>query len=193
MLNLMDKTGFRCQIPEEVIKRAIKGDICAFENIYNTFINASYNLAYRVTYNATSAEDITQEAYLKIFKRIHTYDFKGSFAGWIRRIVVNESINHMKSKHQLNILLDNEIVNNQSSNLFETEWLINSLELDSYLKKLPTISRLVMLLHEVEGYKHKEIASIFDKSESFSKMTLKRAFNELHQLLKSEEKKYALK
>ena len=186
-------TGFRKQLPIEVIKRAKNGDVCAFEDIYHAYKDASYSLAYRLTYNTAVAEDITQEAYLKVFKSIVAYDFKGSFAGWIRRIVVNESINHLKSKYKLSILLDNDIAERELSSLFDTQWLIDLIELDSYLNRLPVISRMVMVLHEIEGYKHKEIANTFNKSESFSKMTLKRAYSELQELVKAEEIKNAFK
>ena len=67
-------TGFRKQLPIEVIKRAKNGDVCAFEDIYHAYKDASYSLAYRLTYNTAVAEDITQEAYLKVFKSIVAYD-----------------------------------------------------------------------------------------------------------------------
>ena len=63
----MVKTGFQVQLPESVIRLAKEGEIAAFEKIYSTYINASYNLAYRLTYNEAVAEDITQSVYLKVF------------------------------------------------------------------------------------------------------------------------------
>lgn len=185
--------GFQQQLSKEDIKLAMSGNLAALETIYHTYVDASYSLAYRITYNSVLAEDVTQDAFVKVFKHINAYDFKGSFAGWIRRIVVNESINSLKSKHQLNILLDNDIADNEPAVLFNDNSLINNIDLDYFLEKLPETSRIVMILHEIEGYKHKEVAAMFNKSASFSKMTLKRAYNELQQLVKVQEKNYALK
>jgi RNA polymerase sigma-70 factor (ECF subfamily) len=183
----MVKNGFQHQLPKDLILLAKSGDMSALETIYSTYIDASYSLSYRMTFNSQLSEDIVQDAFVKVLKNISTFDFKGSLAGWVRKIIVNESINSMKSSHQINILLDNEIADRQHSDLFSDKWIFDLNELDYFLEKLPEMSRVIVLLHEIEGYKHQEIAEIFNKSESFSKMILKRAYSELHQLVKVQE------
>ncbi len=187
----MQKTGFQRQIAAETIKLAIKGDVRAFEDIYNSYASASFTLAYRMTYSRAAAEDISQEAFLKVFKNISSYHFSGSFPGWVRKVVVNEAISHLRAKQKLNLLFDNELPEKEPHCLFDTSWAIDVLTLDSYLAKLSPICRSVLLLHEVEGYKHTEIGALFDKSQSFSKMALKRAYSELKDIIEIEERRSA--
>jgi RNA polymerase sigma-70 factor (ECF subfamily) len=185
------KKGFQKQLSLDVVQRAKAGDTYSMGVIFHTYIDACYKLAYRITLNQSLAEDIAQEAFLKVLQNIGTYQFKGSFAGWIRTIVVNESITRLKLEKKLTHLADYDIANVECLDLFESALIINSIELDFFLGKLSEISRAVMILHEIEGYKHNEIAELFGKSESFSKMTLKRAYRELRQIIAVQENKHA--
>lgn len=188
---MKNKTGFQQSVSTEQIKRAASGDIQAFEVIYQTYSKACYSLAFRMIYSRAAAEDITQEAFLKVFNSLDSYHFSGSFAGWVRRVLVNEVINYLRTNKKLELVFDNEIAENELLSMFDTKWAVNSLTLEQYLIKLSTASRTVLILHEVEGYKHKEIAKLFDKSESFSKMALKRAYSELKQMAEAEVIKHA--
>ena len=185
--------GFQQPISKNVIQLAQMGNMSAFETIYQKYSGASYNLALRITNNEALAQDILQDAFIKIMDKITSFRHEGSFAGWLRRIVVYETINRIKYENKLYLVSENESFETESNDLFDYEWLNACIDLNVFLKQLTVTSRTVLLLHEVEGYKHKEIASLYGKSESFSKITLSRAYASLRKLALKQEQKYALK
>lgn len=184
----MTVSGFQQQLSQEIIKKAQEGDLLALEKIYLTFVDASYTLVFRICENQALAQDIVQDAFMKIFKKVNSFNSHGSFSGWIRRIVVNETINRVKSERLLRLVSDNQITEFNDSNLFGTEWVLACSDLESLLKKLSITSRTVLILHEIEGYKHQEISAMFGKSVSFSKVALSRAYNDLMKIALNQEK-----
>lgn len=185
--------GFQKPISQEVIQLAQMGDMCAFEKIYQQYNDASYTLALRITGNQALAQDIVQEAFIKVMNKIISFRNEGSFAGWVRRIVVYETINRTKAENPIYLVAENQLENAESDDLFNHNWLSACLDLNRLISQLPTMSRTVLLLHEIEGYKHSEIAELFGKSESFSKVTLSRAYKALKQIVEKQEKTHALK
>lgn len=179
----MTASGFQQQLSQDVIQQAKTGNMLALEKIYLTYADTSYNLAFRISGNQTLAQDIVQEAFIKVFTKVNNFNCDGSFAGWIRRIVVNETINRVKSESLLRLDSDSEVVEFQSSHLFGTDWLDACSDLEFLLKELSITSRAILILHEVEGYTHKEIASFYGKSVSFSKTTLSRAYSSLMKII----------
>lgn len=189
----MALSGFQQHLSQGVIQQAQAGDILAFETIYLTYADASYNLAFRICNNQALAQDIVQEAFIKVMNKLNKFKHDGAFAGWVRRIVANETINRVKSESLLRLVSDDEILEQQETNLFGTEWLSACSDLEFLLKSLPIMSRAVIILHEIEGYKHKEIAGFFGKSESFSKTTLSRAYSSLMEMTLDRGQNHALK
>ncbi len=192
----MGQQGFSKSIPEQVIRLAQKGDQKSFEHIYLTYVDASFNLAYRICNDAQLAEDIVQNSFIKVFRAIKKFRFNGAFAGWIRRIVSNETISRIRERTRLQLVDCELVAEPESQNLFESQWILAVKDLDHLLNQLSTTARAVVLLHEVEGYNHQEIANMFDKSESFSKVTLSRALSKLKSISKVDQNKgenYALK
>jgi len=185
------KTGFQQQISKELIAKAQTGDMFALEQIYKLYAGACYSLAYRICGKQSLAQDVVQEVFIKVINKIDEYRNDGSFSGWIRRIVANESINRVKSEKRLHLVDNDETENIPSQDLFGFEWLSACKDLDVLLTTLTTTSRAVLWLHEVEGYNHKEIAQFYDKSESFSKTTLSRAYLSLRKKLLAKEPKNA--
>ncbi len=183
--------GFQQQLPQDVIRRAQQGDMMASENIYTTYCSACHNLAYRICNNQMMAQDIVQEVFIKVLRQISSYRNEGSFAGWLRRIVANETVNRIRAEYRLRLVDERDIFDLTTNDLFNQDWLSACRDLDGLLKQLSTTSRAVLLLHEVEGYNHQEIADFFGKSESFSKVTLNRAFSSLKKIVLSQEKKDA--
>ncbi|MBU2972124.1 RNA polymerase sigma factor [Pseudoalteromonas sp. C2R02] len=189
----MLKIGFQKQLSQVVIDQAIEGDMSALEVVYLTYADACFSLAYRISQDQTLAQDIVHEAFIKIMNKICNFNNDGSFAGWIRRILVNETINRVKSNSILKLVADTEVEESASNDLFDFNWLITCHDLDEILKNLPTQSRAVLLLHQVEGYTHKEIADLYGKSESYSKVTLSRAYKSLKLIVLEQEKYNAFK
>lgn len=186
-------TGFQQQISQDLIRQAQTGDMLAFERIYQTYADACYTLALRISGNRTLAQDVVQEVFIKVINKIKDYRNEGHFAGWLRRIAANETINRLRSETRLHLVGEDQVENYPANNLFEIEWLNACRDLSGLLSKLNTTSRAVLLLHEVEGYSHKEIAKMYNKSESFSKITLSRAYARLRGSVLKQEQKNALK
>lgn len=189
----MSKIGFQKQLPQAVIDKAINGDMVALEMVYLTYADACFSLAFRISQDQALAQDIVQEAFIKVINKIGNFKNEGSFAGWIRRLVVNETINRVKSQSILRLVVQDEVEEPASKDLFDFNWLITCQDLEELLKNLSTESRAVLLLHEVEGYTHKEIAGLYGKSESYSKVTLSRAYKNLQKQVKEQEKYNAFK
>ncbi|PCI71349.1 MAG: hypothetical protein COB38_05855 [Gammaproteobacteria bacterium] len=173
---MRENTGFTVVFDEDVIQSAICGDHASFEKIYNQYYRSSLSLAFRITGNAALAQDITQESFFNIFKNIQKYKGEGSFSGWVRRIICNQSITLLTKNSKMLTDQDDLIFNLESKDLFETDWCDAKIDLVKVMKILSQESRAVLVLHEVEGFTHKEIGKLFNKSESFSKSVLSRAY-----------------
>jgi RNA polymerase sigma-70 factor (ECF subfamily) len=126
-------------------------------------------------------------------KSLGDYKFNGSFAGWLKQITVRVAIDHINRDNKINVVTDEDMTLISSNDIFDFNWLESCRDLNFLLEQLPITSRAVLLLHEVEGYSHKEIAALYQKSESFSKVTLSRAYVVLKKLVLSEERKCAFK
>lgn len=174
--------GFNQNIARELILRAQNGNMDAFEHIYREFSTASFSLSFRICGQQAIAEDCVHEAFVKIMNNIKQFNNEGSFAGWCRRIVTFETINRVKHLSRLTLVGDNDVENLSSPSLFDSDWLANCIDLENLVMQLNPLSRAVFTLHEIEGYTHKEIAQMFGKSVSYSKVTLSRAYAQLEHL-----------
>ena len=171
----LDK-GFQVEVSKTVIRQAKRGDIAAFEHIYLVYADACYSLANRICGQSSMAEDIVQESFIKMMQKIKHYRAEGLFAGWLSRIVTHETIDRIKGNSKVHWLGEDNLEFEESNDLFSYNWLEACSDLDNLISHLSATARAVFLLHEVEGLSHKEIATLFDKTESFSKVTLSRAY-----------------
>lgn len=162
-------------IPEEqLIRQCQKADRKAQKMVYEKYAGKMLAVCKRYLRRQDEAEDALLQAFLKVFQKIDLYKSQGSFEGWIRRIVVNECLNMIRSQKMLFVdieapqlaqTLDYETLNTQ----LEAEDLMNLLE------KLPAGYRTVFNLYAIEGYSHQEIAELLQISEGTSKSQLSRA------------------
>jgi len=180
-------TGFSVEISHEVICAAQENNLDAFKEIYDAYSKACYSLAWRICGQEATAQDIVQDVFIKIIDKIKYFRAEGFFVGWIRQIVVRETINRIKSESRLHLVTNEELFNEECTDLFSYNWLESCLDIESLTRQLSATSKAVLLLHEVEGYSHKEIAKFFDKSESFSKINLSRAYAILKKTASKQE------
>ncbi len=176
------RQGFQQKIPDEIILRAQEGDMNAVESIYHYYANAAFTLALRICGGRALAEDVLQESFLKIIKSISSFKNNGSFAGSVRRIVVNEAINKLRNNSKLHFVGEESQLLDVSGDFLESHWIDSCLDINKSLLELTDTARCVLVMHEIEGFSHKEIGDFFNKSESFSKATLSRAYSKLKQL-----------
>lgn len=154
------------------INQLKKGNELAAFNLYNSYSKAMYNTLMRMTNETETAKDLLQEAFVKAFKKINDLDDPKAFGGWLKRIVINIGLEHIrKKKYYFEDIEDQEIA--ESDDLNST--LVDNQTLHTAIKQLPDGCRTVLCLHLIEGYKHKEIAEELEISESTSKTQYRHA------------------
>lgn len=162
----------------------------AFEFLYKKYYRVLYSIALRYSRTTFEAEDILQEAFIKIFKNIQSFNNEGSFEGWIKRILKNTAINHYKSNIKFNLnsdLANEEYELNDGSfealfNAFETKEII------SLLNHMPAGYRIIINLYCIDGYSHKEIGEILNITVGTSKSQLFKAKNYLKKEIETQYK-----
>ncbi len=175
---------FDLTIDEVTFKAACKNKTAAQKRIYEMFSSSVYTLVYRITGNQADALDISQEVFIKVLTKLNQSKSPKLLGFWIRKIAINTAITFVKKNARLvtNINFKEKTID---GNITET---LSSL--DFALKQLPNTSRTVLWLYEVEGLSHQDIASVFNKSISFSKTHLSRAKNLAQSLLTSKNGGY---
>ncbi len=177
-------------IHSDLIERCRKGDEKAFRDIYRLYRKAMFNLSLRITGNFADAEDVLQEAFISAFRKIDSFESRSSFGAWLKRIVVNAAVNHVKKQREVLMETDGESSKSvEWVNENEAEHQSVELEVERVKKaiqKLPDGYRIVLSLYLLEGYDHKEIASILSVSESTSKTQYIRAKKKLRAILNEE-------
>jgi RNA polymerase sigma-70 factor (ECF subfamily) len=158
-----------------IIKASIKGDGKSQKQLYQMFASRLFGLCLRYASNEDEAKDLLQEGFIKIFENLKQYKHKGSFEGWMRRIMINTAMeNFRKSSHFL--LYDNEA--KMESVQVKYEHVIEELSKKDLLKMIQSLTpqyRTVFNLYAIEGYTHQEIAERLNISEGTSKSNLSRA------------------
>lgn len=168
----------------ELIKACKAGDRQAQSRLYHRYAQSMLNVAYRIVWNKEDARDVLQEAFIKIFRGVETLKNVRTFPAWVKRIVVNTAINHHKKNGQWSFqeLKDQDTVE-AIEELDETNIQLNIKNVKQCLLSLPKGYRTVLNLYLIEGYDHKEIASILDISVSTSITQYNRGKKRLKELL----------
>lgn len=175
------------EISPEVIRAAAAGQAAAHEAIYRCCSRPVYSIIRRLISNTAVADDLLQDVFVEILRSIGSYTGQGPFGGWIRTIAVNKCLMHLRSPWQrsrawIDAEDDEALAPGLSAEpLFDGLAAANDLE--RALTTLPALTRSVVWLHDVEGYKHHEIAQLLGRTTAFSKTQLSRAHARLRQLL----------
>jgi RNA polymerase sigma-70 factor (ECF subfamily) len=166
-----------------LIKACIRGDRSAQYALYKQYSKAMYNICYRITNDPDDAKDVLQEAFLSAFNNLSSFKGQSSFGAWLKRIVVNSSINHIKKSKILSMPLEGHDVEHEVP-VQDHEIILEIDRIKEALQQLPDGFRTVLSLYLFEGYDHREIADILDISESTSKSQYNRAKKRLREILK---------
>ncbi len=178
----MAHSAFDIEIDEMTLAAAKRGDMGACEKIYRLYHGPAFTVAVRVCKCRELAQEVTQEAFITAFRRISQFRGESPFWGWLRRVVVNHAISALRKQPKVEIV---EFEEYQSWDRGEQEQIGMAMDLDGALRELSNEDRTIVWLHDVEGYKHREIARLFGKTESFSKTRLARARKQLQSLISS--------
>jgi len=176
-------------LPPGTLERARSGDTGAHEAIYRAFELPVRTLARRLVPRRAAADDLTQDVFVEVLTRLSQFDGRGSFAGWLRAITVNRCLMHLRSPWQrARRALDPEDEQAWADPGAEHPVKDRSrlLDLERALARLGPTPRVVVWLHDVEGYTHAEIGALFGATASFSKSQLARAHERLRSLLEPD-------
>jgi RNA polymerase sigma-70 factor (ECF subfamily) len=168
------------------LERARAGEIDALEAIYRTFAPGVTTLARRLLGRLTAAEDLAQDVFVDVLTKLDQYDGRGSFAGWVRTITVSRCLMQLRSPWRRGLRLVTHVGAESRSDEAEPvapEGTQLGLDLERALDRLGETARLVVWLHDVEGYTHAEIGALLGGTPSLSKSQLARAHERLRELL----------
>ncbi len=182
------------------IERAKQGDAEAFEALYNLHKRRVYSLCLRMTANTAAAEDLTQEAFLQLFRKIGTFRGESAFSTWLHRMAVNVVLMQLRKKGLPVVPLEETMEGEEEAPRKEPgaedprlAGSIDRMQLQLSIKALPPGYRMIFLLHDVEGYEHNEIAEMVGCSIGNSKSQLHKARMKLRELLKTSRAEKATK
>ncbi len=176
----------------EAIERAKQGNADAFEALYDLHKRRVYSLCLRMTANAAEAEDLTQEAFLQLFRKIGTFRGESAFSTWLHRMAVNVVLMRLRKKNLPVVPLDDPLETEEESSKKELgaadpklAGSVDRMQIQRAVEALPPGYRTIFVLHDVEGYEHNEIANIVGCSIGNSKSQLHKARMKLRDLLKT--------
>lgn len=183
------------------IERARQGDETAFQALYDRHKRRVYSLCLRMTANTAEAEDLTQEAFLQLYRKIGTFRGESAFSTWLHRLSVNVVLMHLRKKSLPVVSLEETTQVGEEDTPkkdFGAEDLslagsIDRLQLQKAVDNLPPGYRTIFVLHDIEGYEHNEIAGIVGCSIGNSKSQLHKARMKLRDLLKMNRAEKAAK
>jgi RNA polymerase sigma factor (sigma-70 family) len=172
-------------IHQEIIDQCKEGSQKAQFQLYKLYYKAMYSVSHRIINDDMEAEDVMQEAFLSAFKKIETYKGEVSFGAWLKKIVVNRSLDYLKKRK-----VQFEEVNERTAQISDYQMETKEVDVEKIknaIQDLPDGYRVVLSLYLIEGYDHEEISGILDISNSSSRTQLLRAKNKLKMILKDRE------
>ena len=153
----MAMTPFEIEMDEITLARARRGDLDACEQIFRVFQKPAFSVAYRVCQCPDTAQEITQEAFITVFRKLGQFRGDAPFWGWLRRVVVNHAISSIRKGPKIDPA---EFQDHHGSSESASEQVDMAMDLESALATLGAEDRAIVWLHDVEGYNHGEIAEL---------------------------------
>ncbi len=175
-------------IHQDIINACKTGDRNAQFRIYKLYYKAMYNTSLRIVNDTMEAEDIMQEGFLQAFQRIHSYTGVGSFGSWLKRIMINKSLDAIRKRKNLVSMEDEtlEIPDIHEENR-EEEIRLKVAEVKEAINELPEEYRVIINLFLLEGYHHEEISEILHITNNLSRTRFVRAKQKVLKILKEKK------
>jgi RNA polymerase sigma-70 factor (ECF subfamily) len=177
----------------ELAQASAQGDMKAFETIYERHHRRVYSLCLRMVANATEAEDLAQEVFIQLFRKIGSFRGESAFTTWLHRLTVNHVLMHFRKR---GVRLEKTTEEGEIGEIqdylqaaAERPRFVDRLALDKAISELPPGYRTVFVLHDVEGFEHEEVADMLGVSVGTSKSQLHKARMRLRELLTRTEPK----
>lgn len=170
-----------------VIKALDVEDMSGFDDLYRKHYRRVYSICLRMTGNVAEAEDLTQEVFLQLHRKLKSFRGDAAFTTWLHRLTVNHVLMHFRKRRvrSENVTEDGELPDqiDPKSDTPHSMRMVDHIAIDTAVGKLPPGYRKVFVLHDVEGYEHEEIARILKCSSGTSKSQLHKARLRLRKLL----------
>ena len=174
-------------VADPVKDERIPGEAQRFEDLFKLHHRRVYAICVRMTGNSTEAEDLSQEVFVQVFRKLDTFRGKSAFTTWLHRLTVNQVLMHLRKRRGTKVQLteDGELPRRtvQGRNALKSSAIIDRLVLDEAILKLAPGYRAVLVLHDIEGLEHLEIANILGCSVGTSKSQLHQARMKMRGLL----------
>ncbi len=170
---------------DELIKQCANNDHKAQKEIYQLFAGKLFSICLKYSKNKQEAQDNFQDGFIVIFDKIGQFNFKGSFEGWLKRVMINTVLLKYRKKNVLNIVTEDipdEVIVDVDDDEISLDFLLN------LINELPDRYRLVFNLYALDGYAHKEISEMLQIAEGTSKSNLARARAILKQKIETHQK-----
>jgi RNA polymerase sigma-70 factor (ECF subfamily) len=162
----------------DLIKAVQGGDKHAYNRLYQTYIGQVYGLCYRLTGEKMLAEDAAQEVFIQLWRKIGNFKGDSKFSTWLHTVTSNITISYIRKQKgwlQKMFNIEDFVAMNGWAGLPEAEESSSSVDIESYVARLPERARIVFVLHAIEGYRHEEIATMTNMAVGSSKAQFHRA------------------
>ena len=170
-------------LQSHLIKKCKNNDSRAQMQIYDMYCKAMFNTTCSFIKDDAIAQDIMQEAFIKAYKKIETYTGEATFGAWLKRIVINQSLDWIKKQKLETVEIDDQVISIVDDESWEIENDISLQTIYHCIEQLPQKCRNVVKLYLLEGYDHQEVAQILQITEIASRSQLSRGKNRLRELL----------
>lgn len=184
---VVDQTATTDETDLALARKAAVGNVPAFEIIYSRYHRRTYSLCLRMTQSATEAEDLTQEVFIQLFRKVGSFRGDSAFSTWLHRMTVNQVLMHFRKRGVQNEkttddgeMPDQIVRGTENQNKMP---IVDRIALDRAIAQLPNGYRTVFVLHDVEGFEHEEVARMLKISVGTSKSQLHKARLKLRKLL----------
>jgi len=161
----------------ELVRQAAAGNSYAFRELYNSNVSRVYAVCLRASRNSDTAEELTQEVFIKAWEKLSSFQFESKFSSWLHSIAINQFLMMKRSEKRFTerVAELSEIVNRENPVSKSRHHFDSRIDIEDALEKLPEQARLTFVLHDIEGYKHHEISKIMEIEVGTSKAHLHRA------------------
>jgi RNA polymerase sigma-70 factor (ECF subfamily) len=166
-----------------LIEKCRNNDTKAQMQLYDLYCKAMYNTACNFIKDDVIAQDIMQEAFIKAFKKINSYSGEATFGAWLKRIVINQSLDWLKKQKLKTVDIDENVISIAEDDNWEVENDTRLSNIYQCIEQLPRKCKNVVKLYLLEGYDHEEVSQILQISEIASRSQLSRGKNRLRELL----------
>jgi RNA polymerase sigma-70 factor (ECF subfamily) len=161
----------------ELVRQAAAGNSHAFKELYNSNVSRIYAVCLRISQNTDTADELTQEVFIRAWEKLHTFQFESKFSSWLHSIAVNQFLMMKRSEKRFSERITelSQIMNRENPAYKSKHHYDSGIDIETALKKLPEQARMAFVLHDIEGYKHHEVSEMMNIEVGTSKAHLHRA------------------